>query len=594
MSNAPPFAYKFGGFSLLPADKQLLHNDRPIPLPPKAFETLLLLVENQGHLLEKDAFLKRVWPDSFVEEVALAHSISQVRKALRTDTPDREFIETVPKRGYRFIAAVEAIAAPADPRPARTRLAVLPFENLSADAQREYVADGLTEEVIAALGQVDPEHFGVIGRTSMMAYKRTTKSLAEVGADLNAEFLVESSIRFEGDRLRITSRLIRSSDQMQIWSASFDSEPPSVLELQRELSTAIAHQVRLHLSPDRLSALDRRQPRQAEAYDLYLRGRFFSNQLSPLTTRRALEFYGQAIALDSNYALAWAGLAMAYASSPINGDAPPLQMWPRAREAAAHATVAAPALAETQTCLGLVKFWLDWDWPGAEAACRRAIALDSSSGLAHRMLGIVLSALGRHEEAFMAMRRARELDPFDFVHHALSAQVAFTARDYMTAVESARQAILLNPEFWVAYYQLAQAYERLGDYEAALEALQKAGLFSSGNSKVISLRGYVLAKVGRTGEAEDLLHTLEAVSPEQYVPPYALALLHAGLDDREAALECLERAYDLHDVHLVLLVIDPKWDPFREEPRFLTVIERCTFVDGTANTRRLPTADAAD
>ena len=151
-----------------------------------------------------------------------------------------------------------------------------------------------------------------------------------------------------------------------------------------------------------------------------------------------------------------------------------------------------------------------------------------------------------------------------------------------------------NPEFWVAYYQLAQAYERLGRSDDALEALQKAGLFSSGNSKVISLRGYVLAKVGRTGEAEDLLHTLAAVPPEQYVPPYALALLHAGLDDQDAALECLERAYDAHDVHLVLLVIDPKWDPFREEPRFLAVIERCAFVDGTANTRRLPTADAAD
>ena len=229
--------------------------------------------------------------------------------ATRVRTPEWEFIETVPKRGYRFIAAVEAIAPPADPRPSRTRLAVLPFENLSADAQREYVADGLTEEVIAALGQVDPEHFGVIGRTSMMAYKRTTKSLAEVGAELNAELLVESSIRFGGDRLRIASRLIRTSDQMQIWSASFDSEPPSMLELQRESSTAIAHQVRLYLSPERLSALDRRQPRQAEAYDLYLRGRFFSNQLSPLTTRRAVEFYGQAIALDPNYArlrgLAW-------------------------------------------------------------------------------------------------------------------------------------------------------------------------------------------------------------------------------------------------------------------------------------------------
>ena len=194
----------------------------------------------------------------------------------------------------------------------------------------------------------------------------------------------------------------------------------------------------------------------------------------------------------------------------------------------------------------------------------------------------------------MAMRRARELDPFDFVHHALSAQVAFTARDYMTAVECARQAILLNPEFWVAHYQLAQAYERLGHYDSALDALQTAVLFSGGNSKVISLRGYVLAKLGRTREAADLLHTLETVPREKYMPPYALALLHAGLDEREATLECLKRAYDAHDVHLVLLVIDPKWDTFREEARFLAVVERCAFVDGTANTRRQRTPDAAD
>ena len=468
----PPSAYRFGGFSLLPADKQLLYDGKPVPLAPKAFDTLLLLVENQGHLLEKDAFLKRIWPDSFVEEVSLAHAISQVRKALRTGTPESEFIETVPKRGYRFIAAVEAVAPPADPRPSRTRLAVLPFENLSADAQREYVADGLTEEVIAALGQVDPEHFGVIGRTSMMAYKRTTKSLAEVGAELNAEFLVESSIRFEGDRLRITSRLIRTSDQMQIWSASFDSEPPSVLEFQRELSTAIAHQVRLHLAPERLSALERRQPRQAEAYDLYLRGRFFSNQLSPLTTRRALEFYGQAIALDPNYALAWAGLAMAYAGSPINGDAPPLQMWPRAREAAG-----ARSRCRTRSCR-------DPDLSGSReilaglglGGCGSRLPLAPS-----RSIPVRVWRTGCLESSFRLWgdtktRSSRCVAPANWTR-----LIPFTTRSPRRSpsrlattrqpVECARQATLLNPEFWVAYYQLAQADERLGQYDAALDAL---------------------------------------------------------------------------------------------------------------------------
>jgi TolB-like protein/tetratricopeptide (TPR) repeat protein len=577
MSSALPSAYKFGGFSLLPADKQLIYDGKPLPLPPKAFDTLLLLVQNQGHLLEKDVFLKQVWPDSFVEEVALAHSISQVRKVLRSAVSDADFIETVPTRGYRFVAAVAVVAERSFEGASRVTLAVLPFENLGADLDREYLADGLTEEVIAALGQVDPEHFGVIGRTSMMAYKRTTKSLTEIGAALGAEFLVESSLRAEGRRLRIMSRLIRARDQMQLWSASFDREPPSVLEFQRELSAAIAHQVGVRLSPDRMSALERRQPRHVEAYDLYLRGRYFWNQLSPLTTRRAIDFYIQAIALDPDYALAWSGLTMAYAGSPINGDAPPLQVWPRAREAAAHAVRTAPNLAETQIALGVLKFWLDWDWTGAEAACRRAVALDASSGLAHRMLGVVLSALARHEDALVAMRRARELDPFDFTHYALSAQVAFTARDYLTAVECSRQASLLNPEFWVAHYQLGQAYERLGQYDAALDALQRAALFSSGNSKVIALRGYVMAKRGRTRDTRELLHTLEGISRERYVPSYAFALLYAGLGEPEPALEWLERAYDAHDVHIVLLVVDPKWDVFRSDTRFQALIERCRF-----------------
>ena len=359
-------------------------------------------------------------------------------------------------------------------------LGVLPVENLGAGSDHEYLAAGLTEEVIAVLGQIDPEHIGVIGRTSMMAYKGTTKSLAEIGRELDAGFLVESSIRGEGGRVRITSKLIRAHDQVQIWSATYNSEPGSVLEFQQELSTAIAQQIHVRLSPERLDGLARRQTRHVDAYDLYLRGRYFWTQLSPLTTRRALEFYTRATELDPDYALAWSGLADAYSTSPINGDAPPLQVWPRARDAVAHAIGVAPNLAEAQASLGLMKFWLDWDWGASEAAFRNAIGLDPGYGLAHRTLGILLSQMERHDAALSAMQTARELDPLDFVHHALSAQVAFVARDYPAAVDFARRANVLDPEFWVGYYQLAQACEQLGKSELAFEALQKAGQFSGG------------------------------------------------------------------------------------------------------------------
>ncbi len=574
MSSPPQIAYKFGSFLLLPVDKQLLRNDVPVPLAPKAFDTLCLLVESQGRLVGKNEFLEAVWQGSFVEEVVLAHAISQLRKALQSGAEDPEFIETVPKRGYRFRARVEVIPAEAGEAPSPVRLAVLPFENLSADPEREYLANGLTEEAIAALGQVDPERLSVIGRTTAMAYKGTSKSLAEIGRELGATFLMEGSIRADGSRLRMTFRLVRARDQIQIWSESYDSELANVIEVQRELSVMIAQQIHLRLSPERLQGLARRQTQHGEAYDLYLRGRYFWNQLSPLTTRRALQFYTRATELDPHYGLAWSGLADAYAASPINGDANPLEVGPRARDTAARAINVAPYLAEAQASMGFTKFWLDWDRPAAERAFRRAIALDPNYSLAHRMLGIVLSHLGRHREALDAARRARELDPLDFTHQALSAQISFNARDFHAAVEFGRRATVLDPEFWVSYIQLAQAYEQLGESDAAFEASQKAGQFSSGNSKSLAMRGYLFAKLGRTGEAREVLNTLEAVARERYVPPYATALVHAGLGEADAAFECLERALTARDVHLVFLLVDPKWDSFRADSRFQGLVER--------------------
>ena len=562
MASSSQIVYQFGSFTLRAADKQLLREGQGVPLTPKAFDTLLLLVESQGRLVEKDVFLKRIWPDSFVEEVVLAHGISHLRKALGEGRDGKHFIETVPKRGYRFVAQVEVIQPEGQEARTGVTLAVLPFENLGGGPDREYLADGLTEEVIASLGQVDPDQLRVIGRTSMMAYKGTTKSLAEIGRELGAGFLVESSIRSEGEKLRITSRLARVSDQVQIWSQSFDSGRGSVLDLQRELSTVIARQVRLRLSPEKVDALERRQTHDAEAYHLYLRGRYFWHQLSAATTRRAVEFYTRATELDPNYALAWAGLADAYATGPINGDAPPLRMIPLAYDAAARAVRAEAELAEVQTSLGFVKFFLDWEWNEAERAFRAAIALDPSYAVAHRTLGILLSHMGRAAEAATAIQQARQLDPLHAGHYALSAQVACNARDYGAAAQFARQATVIDPEFWVGHWQLAQAYERMDELDTALEVLQSAWRFSGGNSKVLGLRGYILARMGRVGEAQEVLVTLQGVT-EKYVPPYASALVYAGLGQGALAMDWLGRALEVNDVHLAFLPVDGKWDPWR-------------------------------
>jgi len=571
--------YEFGDYRLDAGKLLLSRAGEHVPLTPKVFDTLLLLVKRKGEVLAKEEILSTIWPDTIVEENNLNQNISTLRRVLGESRGENRFIATVPGRGYRFIPEVQTVFSSSNGKPGQVRIGVLPFENIGAGPEREYLADGLTEETIASLGQIDPQHFSAIGRTSVMSYKRTTKSLAEIGKELDATYLVESSLRAEGHRLRITSKLIRVHDQLQIWSASYDSEPGSILTLQRELSIVIAEQVRLTLSPERLQALGRRQTQNAEAYDLYLHGRHFWQQLSAPTTRKAIEYFTHATNLDPNYALAWSGLADCYTSGPVNGDAPPQIVWPRAREAVSQALSAEPDLAEVQTSLGSLKFWLDWEWPAAEAAYRRACELDPGYPLAHRMLGVVLSHMCRHEEAKASIRRARELDPLYVMHQSLSSQIAFAARDYPASVQFARQAIVVDPDFWIAQLHLAQVYVEMGENELALAALNNSGKLGV-NSKVIALRGYLFARMGRIEEAHDVINTLLSISQERYVPPYSMAIVHMGLGQYDHAMQWLERCYDARDVHVIFLPVDPKWDPLRSDVRFCSLLQRCGFPNG--------------
>jgi TolB-like protein/Tfp pilus assembly protein PilF len=571
-----PETLRFGEFELDVAAYELRRRGRAVRLERRPMDLLILLVERRRQLVTRADIVDRLWgPGVFVDvEMGINTAVRKVRQALRDPVEAPLFVETVAGKGYRFVAEVTAAAAPAAAS-SRVTVAVLPFENLGVDPDRQYLADGLTEETIAVLGQIDPEHIGVIARTSVRAYKRTTTALDQIGRELRVGYLVESSIRAEGARLRITSKLVRVADQVQMWAASYDSEPSSMLAFQRELSGAIAEQIRLRLSPARLSALERRQTRHPEAYDLYLRGRFFWNHLTPPTTRRAIEHYTQATRLDPDYALAWSGIADAYVASPINGDAPPREVLPRAREAAEHAVRAEPQLAEAQASLGMVLFWQDMDAPAGIAALRRAIELDPAYELAHRMLGVVLAHAGRLAEAAAPLRRARELEPLNPMSHALSSHGAFLARDYRGALPFARQAIVVDPEFWIGHFLLAQAAEQLGEDDLAFEELAHAARLSGGNSKALALRGYLLARRGRTREAREVLETLEAASGARYVPPVAMALVNAGLGDRDAAMAWLERAGDARDVHLVYLPMDPKWDALRSDARFSAFLERC-------------------
>ena len=454
-------------------------------------------------------------------------------------------------------------------------LAVLPFENLGNDADRDYLAAGLTEETSASLAQIDPEHLSVKGRT--LLYRRMTKTAAEIGRELSVDYLVESSVRAEGPRVRVTVTLIRMRDQAHVWSRSYDREPTSLLGFQQDLSVDIAQEIRLRLSPDRQSDVERRQTRNPEAYDTFLRARHQRHRRTADGNLQAIALYKRAIEIDQGYALAWSDLAMTYAAGTINGDAPPTVVGPLARAAALQAVDANADLSEAQLALGYQSWLIEWDWKAADAALRRATALDPSSAEAYMVMGHVHSQAGRQREADAAMRRARELDPLDPLTRALSAQVAFQGRDVAAALEHARRAIALGPGLWIGYIELAQAYEASGDHDLALEAIADAERFAGGNSNIISLRGHVLATAGRAAAAREAVRTLGAISRTRYVPPYATAIVYAGLGERTAMFEFLEKAYAARDVNLIYLPVDMKWDPYRADPRFADLVARCGF-----------------
>lgn len=626
-------SFRFGEFELDASSFQLRRGGHLVRLERQPMDLLMLLVRRRGQLVAKGEIIEQLWgSDVFVDvETGVHTAIRKIRMALRDSAEAPRFVETLQGRGYRFIADVQVVSAssqtaaaaagadatqpvesPVPVRPQVRRrtawviagllaagsligamlwagrddessrspvtLAVLPFENLSGDPDREYLAGGLEEEANVSLSQIDPEGLRVVARTSTRGYKGTSKSAALIGQELQADYLLEGSIRIEHGIVRALVRLIRASDQLQIWSHSYARRPDSLLGLQQELSAAIAEQVRLRLSPERLETLARRQTRNAGAYDLYLRGRNFEDRRTPQATARAIEYYEQATALDARYALAWAGIARTHAARILNSDADARVARPIAQRAAMEALRLDPALAEAQYASGFINWCCEWDWAAAETSLTRAVALDSRFAQAHMTLAHALSQRQRHDAAAAVALRAREIEPLSPTMFAISSQIAFQARDYRGALELAQRSIVLDPEFWIGYIMLGQAYGELGDTDRALEALASAARLSEQNSKAMSLRGYFLGRAGRADEARQILNALEAAVRTRYVPPYALAVVHAGLREWDAAFEWLGRAYDARDTHLIFLTVDPKWDPVRTEPRFRDLLVRCGFV----------------
>jgi|CZKR01.1.fsa_nt_gi TolB-like protein/lipoprotein NlpI len=572
---------KFSDFELDERAYELRRAGRALKLERIPMDLLCLLARNAGQLVSRDAIIEKLWgKDVFLDtDNSINTAVRKIRQILSDDPRNPRFVQTVPGKGYRFAAPVtdepHVMLEPSRNLDVsqRVMLAVLPFENLGNDMEQEYFSDGLTEETIAYLGQLDPQSMGVIARTSSMVYKRTTKTIAEIGRELGVNFVLEGSVRRERQRIRITAQLIRVTDQTHLWAESYDREIGSVLGVQAELGVSIAKKIKIQLGGKEKPTLVADAERNPEAHDAYLRGRYHWAKRTFAETRKAIEYFRKATDAEPTYARAYAGLADCYITLPMTSDMPSKDCFPKARAAVSKALELDGNLAEAHTSLGTIRFWFDWNWSGAEECYQRALEINPNYVVARLYRAHCLSNAGRHEEAIAEINRAVRLDPLSPILSTLLAEFLYHARRYDQAVTQFHNAVELAPRFWIAHLNFAKVYEQIGEHGRAIAELELARTSSDGNTEPISLLGYVLAKGGRHTEAENALAELIALAGQKYVPPMNIALLYAGLGKQDLMFEWLERGIRDRDVHMTFLR-DPKWDRLRENPRFREILRQ--------------------
>jgi TolB-like protein/DNA-binding winged helix-turn-helix (wHTH) protein/Flp pilus assembly protein TadD len=623
-SRETPRLYGFGPFRLDPAERKLLRGNEIVALTPKAFDTLHLLVRNSGHLLEKDELISTLWPDSFVEEGSLSNNIFLLRKALGEDPA---FIETVPRRGYRFIGAVRQfpgaapthlempseVGAPGIASPpakawrawrSRTGLgiaavvlltslaaagwfyrgagrggetidsvAVLPFVNASADPNTEYLTDGITESLIISLSQLP--HLKVMSRDASFRYKGKETDAQTVGRDLGVRAVFKGRVTQRGDNLAISAELIDARDNSHIWGQQYSRKPTDIFGLQEEITKEMTTALRLHLTGEDEKRLARSYTPNAEAYQDYLRGRYFW-QKRGLGLSKGVEYFQQAIAKDPGYALAYDGLADSYILLAVFGFSSPNEAFPRAKEAALKSLEIDGMLAEAHTSLARIKAEYDWDWSGGEREFQRAIELNPSYATAYQWYSDILATMGRSEEAVANYKRALELDPLSPIMNAVLGQTFYYTRQYDQAIEQLQKTLELDPDLGMASSYLAKAYLQKSMNKEAIAEFEKALVISHGHVWALADLGYAFAVAGRRPEARNMLDKLNQISRQKFVPADAMAQIYTGLGEKDKAFEWLEKGYERRSLGLggVGLKVDPVYDPLRSDPRFANLLRR--------------------
>lgn len=588
MNATPPRFYEFGPFRLDVRERLLMREQQLVSLPLKVFETLLVLIEHHGCVLEKSELVKRLWPNTHIGNNSLAQNIFTLRKVLGGE--HERFIETMPKRGYRFIAPVKACdnenlatnwrtasrGGELDPvndvLPIRL-LAVLPFKSLSEDAEGNYLGVGLADALITRLSNLE----GVIVRptSAVLSHSSVTEDLILTGQELGVDSILDGRIQKSGDKIRVTAQLVNAHNGAPLWAGKFDGDLANIFSLQDAISERVAHALLLKLSSAAQTRQIRRETENTAAYQLYLKGRFHWNQRTSQALLKAIECFKQAIERDPQYALAYAGLADCYILLDIYSPIlPPKESYTRGLAAATRALEIEPRLVEAVTALALISAFFEWDWEKAEQGFERALALNSNYATAYHWYAEYLIAMNRSDEAIAAIIRAQEMEPLSLIINCNVGFVFSYARKYDLAIEQLQQTLEMDPHFFVTYRELGLVYGQKGMYKEAITALQSGAALCPGHPYLEALLGYTYALAGRNKESQQKLDWLRAESMRKHISPYLMAMVHCGRAEDSLAFECLNRALEERTTWLIHLAVNPIFDRLRKDARFARVLRR--------------------
>jgi len=591
---------------------ELRKGGQVVSLPPQPFKVLSLLVRRTGELVTRDEIRQEIWGDQTAVdfERGLNFAINKIRSALGESAEAARYVETLPRRGYRFLRPVETApeSLPAETIPVETvqrrkrrlipalggglvllllggylgaqywrasgrirSIAVLPFENLSHDAADDYLADGTTEALITDLGRVST--LPVTSKTSSGRYRKSAKTLTEIARELKAGAIVEGAVLRSGDRLRVSVQLIDAGADRQIWSDSYDRRLGDVLTLQGEIAAAIAEAIRARVTPEQKLELTRPRPVNPEAYQLYVRGRFFWNKATADGSRRAIADFEQALTFDPHFALAYAGLADAYAGLPVFLGTPAAEAYSKAKKAADRALAIDPNLVEAVNVLAEVAEY-SWNWREAERLFQRVFRMNPSYAQAYHDYGFYLIAMGRVKDATLWTEKACMLDPLSVYYASDLALDPYLLRDYEEAIRQLNRVLAMDPQYATTHLYLALPYAAKRDYDRAIASAQKSFELDSENPFNLSTLAYVYGQAGKLGAARQTLERLTGMSRRQPVSAFHFGLAYLGMGDHERAINSFLKAYEERFYVLILMKTMPAFDPLRADPRFQELLSR--------------------